>query len=183
VAVAVDVQRVGTGHLGEVGGRVGDVRELEGAPNGAVVVEQGGRVGAAGQVDIGEAVVVAVEDGDASADEEQEVAVVAVLDAGGGRFLDQLRRCGGRRRLVGGDQRRTPKMTASANAAPPTTPPASQARSRLSTWCIGPSGEVLLGRAQAARPAVAPMMRPVRSSPVRECPVQAGDAGLVAASK
>ena len=88
-AVAVDVERVGAGHLGQVRRRVRQDGEPQRAARRAVVVVQGRRVRAAGEVELGAPVVVAVEDGDAAADEERELAVVGVLDAGGGRLLHE----------------------------------------------------------------------------------------------
>ncbi len=87
--VAVDVDRVGGGHLGQVRRRVRQGGEPERAARRAAVVVEGRGVGAAGEVDLGSPVVVAVEDRDAATDEERELAVVRVLDARGGRLLDE----------------------------------------------------------------------------------------------
>ena len=61
-------------------------------PTGLVVAVERGRLGAAGEVEVGPRVVVAVERRHAAAHEEGELPVVAVLDAGGRRLLHEARR-------------------------------------------------------------------------------------------
>jgi hypothetical protein len=103
VSVAVDVDRVGAGDPGEVRAVLAHRRERQWPADVADVAEQARRVGAAGEVEVRTAVVVAVEHRDAAADVELEPAVVDVLDTGAERLLDQLRD-GGSRRLPGREE-------------------------------------------------------------------------------
>ena len=91
MAVAIDVERVGTVDRAEVGDRVGQCGEPQGPAHRAVVAVQGRRSAAAGQVHVRPAVAVAVEDRDASADVGRVRAVVGVFEAGGRRLLDEMR--------------------------------------------------------------------------------------------
>ena len=107
MAVGVDVEWVCAGHGVEVGDRVGDSVERELAAHlGLVAVQRRGSF-TAGEVQVGAPVRVAVEDRHASADEVLELAVVAVVDPGRGRLVDELRRSAHRRRpLVAVTRRR-----------------------------------------------------------------------------
>ena len=109
VGVAVDVDRVGAGDLREVGDGRRDRREPQRATGVALVAVEGGRFAAAGEVQVGAPVVVAVERGDAAAHEELELTVVPVVDAGGGGVVDEVRR----------HRRGRPRSPAAANASPP----------------------------------------------------------------
>ena len=84
--VPVDVDGVGADHALEVGGGIRHLGEPQLPADRALVAIEGGGVGASGEVEIRPSVVVAVERGDAAADEEREVAVVDVVHAGGGRL-------------------------------------------------------------------------------------------------
>ncbi len=80
-AVRIDVERIGAGHVRHLGpGRLG-LSEPERPPDGALVDVERRRVRAAGEVEVGLAVVIAVEHGDAAADEEGPITVVRVNDA------------------------------------------------------------------------------------------------------
>ena len=89
MAVAVHVERVCPGDVGQVRDRVGPGAEAQRAAGRALVAVERRRLGAAGEVEVGTRVVVAVERRHAAADEERELTVVAVLDAGGRRLLDE----------------------------------------------------------------------------------------------
>ena len=82
MAVAVDVDRVGAVDPGQVCRRRRDSAENRSCSAGrAVVPVQGSRVGTAGQVEVGSAVVVAVEHGDAATDGLLEIPGVEMVDA------------------------------------------------------------------------------------------------------
>jgi hypothetical protein len=70
-AVAVDVERIGAGRLGQVGGRIVDSREMRAATGRRVVPVQRGRMVPAGQVEVRPPVAVAVEHGHAATDRER----------------------------------------------------------------------------------------------------------------
>ena len=91
-AVAVDVDRVGAGDGLEVGHWVGHGLEAQRATDRAVIAKQGGRLAAAGEVELRAPVVVTVEGRHAATDEVAEVAVVDMLDAGRCRLFDIRRR-------------------------------------------------------------------------------------------
>ena len=99
--VAVHVDRVRAGHRGEVGGGGRRRLEFECTADRAPVAVQRRRRRSAGDVQIGEAVSVAVEGCDPTADEVVEVAGVRVVDARSGGVVDEPRRgcrgwrCGG----------------------------------------------------------------------------------------
>ena len=90
--VAVDVDRVCPGDERQVGGPSFDAGERECASDRAPVAIQARGLGAPGEVQVGPAVGIAVEDGHAAADEELPLALVAVVDAVCGGFLDEARR-------------------------------------------------------------------------------------------
>ena len=69
---------------------------------------QGGGLAPAGEVEIWQPVVVAVERGDAAAHEELELTVVAVVDAGRGGVVDEVRHDRSVRRLVACVREREP---------------------------------------------------------------------------
>ena len=80
MAVTVDVERVGAADRGQVRRGAGDRRETERTADRAVVPVQDGRVGPARDVHVRPAVVVAVEDGHAAADEERKRTVVGLRE-------------------------------------------------------------------------------------------------------
>ncbi len=90
-SVTIDVDRVCASDVGQVGGRIGQRAELERAGRSAVVDEELCRRRPARQVQLGQAVTVAVECGDASADVVIEVAFVGMGYPGGLCFLDKVR--------------------------------------------------------------------------------------------
>ena len=90
LAVAVDVDRVGAGHGGQVGDGRRERGEAQGPADRAVVVVERRRLGAAGEEELVTTVAVAVERGHAAAHEVLELAVVAVVDAGGRRVVDEV---------------------------------------------------------------------------------------------
>jgi hypothetical protein len=90
LAVAVDVDGIGALDAGEVGRPVGQLRERQVAAHSAVVAVQGRGVGAAGQVNVGAAVVVAVEHGHSAADVVAGVAVIRMVQAGARRLVDEM---------------------------------------------------------------------------------------------
>ncbi len=61
-------------------------------PTSLLVPVEGGRLGATGEVQVGQPVVVAVEGGDATADEVLVGAFVRMVDARAGRVVDEPRR-------------------------------------------------------------------------------------------
>ena len=81
LTVAVDVDGIGAGHGVQVRDRVGERGEPEGAARAAVVAIQGRRVGATRNVEVGEAVVVAVQDGHATPGVEGGPSVIGVIEA------------------------------------------------------------------------------------------------------
>ena len=101
VAVAVDVERIRAGDRGQVGDRRRLACKAERAAHRALVEVQRGRLGAAGEEQLGATVVIAVERRHSPADEELELTVVGVVDARRARLVDETRRlAGGRRRLT-----------------------------------------------------------------------------------
>jgi len=90
--IPIDVERIGARDVGEIGCGVMERREAELCTLRALIAEESGRLRAAGEVDVLASVAVAVEDGHAAAHEEHELTVVAVVDPGGGRLLDETRR-------------------------------------------------------------------------------------------
>ncbi len=105
-AVAVDVERVGSRDRRQVGRRVGQAGEAEGAADLTLVAEQGSRLAAAGKVKVGPAVVVAIERRRAATDEVRELAVVGVRQSGRLGLLDEAGRGHGRRRRPTAEHRR-----------------------------------------------------------------------------
>ncbi len=93
--VAVDVERVGTGDRRQVGDRRRLPCEAERTAHRALVAVQRGRLAPAGEEQFGATVVVTVERRHSPADEELELAVVGVVDAGRGRLVDEPRRLAG----------------------------------------------------------------------------------------
>ena len=98
VSIAVDVDRVGAGHGRQIGDRRSLLCESERATDRTLVAVQRGRLAAAGEVQVGATVVVAIEHRHTPAHEELELAVVDVLDARFGRVVHVAR---WRRRAVG----------------------------------------------------------------------------------
>jgi hypothetical protein len=91
LAIAVHVKGVGAGHSGEVGLVAGLSAELESTSGGSDVAKERGRVVPSGEVEVGAVVGVAVEDCHSTADEEVELSVVDVFDAGAARLFDEAR--------------------------------------------------------------------------------------------
>ena len=91
-AVAVDVERVGAGDRGQVGHGRRQLRESCRAADRALVPVERGRLTAPGQIQLGAAIVVAVERCDPAADEVLELAVVHVVDPGRLSFFHEARR-------------------------------------------------------------------------------------------
>ena len=121
VAVTVHVERVCPGDVGQVRDGVGPGTEAQRAAGRALVAVERCRLGAPGEVEVGTRVVVAVERRHPAADEEGELPVVAVLDAGGRRLLHEagrIERRGGRR---GAEAARNPTPLREPTAAASTT--------------------------------------------------------------
>ena len=93
VRVAVDVERVGAGHSGEIARRrVQNLSESKGAANRAVVAIEGAGIGAARQVEVAAPVFVTVEHGDAASNEVLELAVIDMVDTRTLRLIDEMGR-------------------------------------------------------------------------------------------
>ncbi len=92
MTVAIDVERVGADHIGQVRGRVRGTPEAQRAAHRALVQEEGCRLAPSREVQLRPAVVVAVERSNASAEVEREITVVGVVESGCGRFLHEVRR-------------------------------------------------------------------------------------------
>ena len=92
VPVAVHVERVRAGHALEIGLVVGEVGEGKGAAGRAVVAVQGCGTLAAGEEELVPSVAIAVEYGDATADEEVRFAVIPVVNPGRSRLVHEPRR-------------------------------------------------------------------------------------------
>ena len=90
--VAVDVDRVGADDAGQIGDRIGDRREVQRAADRAVVAVQDCRRAAAGDVQVGPAVAVAVEDRHPTADRKRERALVGVRRPDAARLVDEVGR-------------------------------------------------------------------------------------------
>ena len=129
VAVAIDVDRVGAVHVVEICYRIGQPGELQRAADRTVVAEERGWTAPAGDVEVGFAVVVAVEGGDAAAHGERRVAVVDVVNPG--RRRSRPRSGVAPNAVVGAGlfgRRPTKASAAIATAATPTTSPSRQRR-------------------------------------------------------
>ena len=87
--VAIDVQRVRAGHVGQVRCRIVDRREAEVPADWACIASEERGSGAAGEVQIGALIVIAIEHGDATADEPAVLAAERVVDAGRCGFVDE----------------------------------------------------------------------------------------------
>ncbi len=91
VPIRIDVQRIGADNLAQVGDGAGHRVEGQCSSHRAPVAEQRCRILAAGQVQVLPAVAVTVEDGDAAADEVEEVAGIRMSQPGGSGLLDVVR--------------------------------------------------------------------------------------------
>ena len=89
--VAVDVERVSPGDVGQIGCRIVDRREVRSTAGRRVVPLQDGRAGSAGEIQIWPPVTVAVEDGHAPADRERVRPIVGKVDSRGSRDVDEVR--------------------------------------------------------------------------------------------
>lgn len=89
--VPVNVERIRADDLLEVSLGARHRGERQRATNWALVPEQGGGLLAPGDVEVLATILVAVEDRHAAADEEHELAVVAMLQACRDRLLDEAR--------------------------------------------------------------------------------------------
>src|SRR5215213_10027120 len=92
VAIAVDVKRVRPGHPSEVCGSTWEPLERELTADRAVVPVEGRWVAPAGEVELGLAVAIAVERGDATAGVERRPAVIDVSEARIGGLVHERRR-------------------------------------------------------------------------------------------
>ena len=90
--VAIDIQRVRAGHVGQVRCRIVDRREPEAPADRACVASEERGAVAAGEVQVGAVIVVAIEHRDATADEPAVFAAKRVVDAGRRCLLDEPRR-------------------------------------------------------------------------------------------
>src|SRR5439155_12639918 len=91
MAVAVDVDRVRAGDGREIRRRIGHAPELQRPSDGGVVVEQAGLPRAAGEVQVGQAVRVTIQDRDATTDGELDRSVVGECKRGAGGLVDEAR--------------------------------------------------------------------------------------------
>src|SRR5262249_41665052 len=82
-AVAVDAERIGAGDVVQLEPRVGNAGKAQRSADRALVAIEAGLGTAAGDVEIGQSVAVAVEGRHAAADEIFPAALVAGVDAGG----------------------------------------------------------------------------------------------------
>ncbi len=91
VTVRVDIDRIGPGDVGEIRAGLLSLGESKFTCDRALIHVESGRTGSAGEVEIRFPVIVAVEGGHATTDEERPVAVIGVVDARGLSFLDEVR--------------------------------------------------------------------------------------------
>jgi hypothetical protein len=106
VSIAVDVERVGACDRRQVGDRRRPLYEAQRAAHRALVAVQRGRLAPTGEEQFGAPVVIAIEHRHTAADEELELPVVGVVDAGRGRLVHEQRGlAGGRRRSPGAPRR------------------------------------------------------------------------------
>ena len=87
-SIGVDVDRIRPGHTGHVRQRIRQPLEPEWSGHLASVQEETGRLAAAREEQLRLAVVVAIEDGHATADDVDVLALVLVVDAGGRGLID-----------------------------------------------------------------------------------------------
>ena len=93
VLIAVDVERVGAGHPGEIACRgVQHLPESKGPANRALIAVEAARAVASGQIQVGPTVFVTVEHGHTAAHEVREIAVVYMVDTGTLRLIDEMGR-------------------------------------------------------------------------------------------
>ena len=92
--VAIDIERVRTGYVGQVGHRIVDRREPEAPADLAFVAREERGPGAAGEVQVRAVIVVAIEHGNATADEPLVLSAKRVVDPGRRCLLDEARRRG-----------------------------------------------------------------------------------------
>ena len=97
IAVAVDVDRIGAGGIGQLQAAALFL-EFDGAAARALVAVELGLVDAACDIDLGQAIAIAVKHGHAAADHELVLAFKAALQAGGVGFFDEVGGGGGRSR-------------------------------------------------------------------------------------
>ena len=95
MAIRVEVDGVGAGYVGEIRPRVEHLAEPKRTGDRAVVAVESCRVGPTGEVEVGLPIIVTVEHGNATPNEERPVPVVCVVDAGGVGLFDETRRSEG----------------------------------------------------------------------------------------